>query len=357
MQVSPAPPSSACGATVASLRCCRAPRVHVFFDRRPLNLHALSTFIAWSCRRIVASHQLILAFFSLSSLTFSPFESHHPPPHHRMMNDFDPSSSILGWPSPAILRNIALFAGMSTTRALSQTSKAYRMIFLGPLRHLGCCRGEVEATLLCVPQLPRVLIPAIVEQGRPSRIMVIKDRERFGKPPFMPDLFERGIVAERPSVSLTPPFPKGRTFIQIRADVSLQHHPCTFNRHDMDIFRLKASETESKRVLGTPDYRIWPVRPDAVVISFDVRGRRPCFNILHRNCTHLRRLFGDDIPIFILIANSDMLDERSKHHQLMNWVRDSGHSYFGDSRDGLVQLFGELDRTITTRRTRRGIEM
>ena len=46
-------------APVASLRCCRAQ--HVFFDRRQLDLHALCSVIALSCRRIVASHQLILA--------------------------------------------------------------------------------------------------------------------------------------------------------------------------------------------------------------------------------------------------------------------------------------------------------
>lgn len=274
------------------------------------------------------------------------------------MNELNPSSSILDLLPPGILQNVARFAGIShTVWTFSLTSKAHRKMFLGALRHLGCCRGRVEAALLSIPRLPSVLIPFIMENGRQSRVMFLKGREWVGQPPFVPDLFERGIVVKRPSVSPSPPFPMGHTLIQIRAGVSLQHHSCAFNGHDMDIFRLQATETETKRVLETPDNCIRSVRPDAVVITFDARGRRPSFNSLRQNRICLRRLFGNDIPIFILIANSDMLDERNKHRVLMNWVRSSHHSYFGDSRDGLFHLFGQLDRTITTRRTLRGIEM
>ena len=274
-----------------------------------------------------------------------------------MMNQLVPSSSNLDRLSPAMLRNVVPFAGMSTTRALSQTSKKYRTIFLRPLRHLGCCRGQVEAALLCIPQLPRVLIPDVVEKFRPSSVMVMTGRELVGQPFFMSDLLERGIVVERPSVSLSSPFPFGHKSIQIRPDVTLELHSCTFSGHDMDITRLKAAETEVKNVLKMPDNRIRSVRPDAVVVTFDVRGRRPSFNSLRVNSIYLRGLFGDDIPIFILSVNSDMLDERNKHRKLMEWVRSSGHPYFDDSRDGLFRLFGQLDRTITTRRTRGSIEV
>ena len=270
-----------------------------------------------------------------------------------------------------VLRNILSFAGLSrpysSIDAITLTSWSMRLAFLPLLSRLGRSRGRVGGVLLSIPNimpLPSIVPELINETIRPSRVAIVGDTGGSDQAPFMAEMFRRGILQCRQSVL---PFPfslTGAPHFSVRSGGMLRYYPSIFVsdhgggiRHEMDICQFDMDQYQTRFALRNRSQSILSLRPDIALLFVDAR-QRTGRNYLALNRSSIRQLFGDDVPFVVVIANCEALDEagNSSHRAIMRWVRNCNLSCFGvdpsHTADGLDRLFREIDRVVTTRRSR-----